>query len=110
MLGEQAYVQKATYWGKGSGVDRYGNKSYDSPVVLDVRWEDRNESYTGPDGRAVVSRSVVFVKQDLDIGGYLFLGESIAAGPSRVEGALQIQQFVKIPALWGDLSERRAIL
>ena len=105
----RSYRQKATYWGvpTSNGV---GGESFATPVVLLVRWEDRKEQFTMEDGELAVSNAIVFVKQDVEIGGYLYLGETDEASPHLIPEAFPIRQFRKVPNLRAVTSERRAFL
>lgn len=104
-----AYKQDVTYWGspQPSG---YGGNVFTAPVTFKARWEGRAEQVFTPTGDEIVSQAVVFVPQDLDIGGYLYLGTSVAADPTAVAGAFEVKQFLKVPDLHNMRSERRAIL
>ena len=57
-----------------------------------------------------MSKAFVFVGQDLDSEGWLFLGTSSEANPKDVDGALEIRQFIKTPNLKATDFERKAIL
>ena len=106
---DQYYLQDATYWGKGAS-DGFGGHSFDVPIALKVRWEEKNELITDDEGRQIVSRTKVFVSQDLTVGSYLFLGTSAVSNPRTVANAFRILQFKKIPDLFGSVSERKAFL
>jgi len=90
--------QTATYWGNPVS-DGYGGRNFDAPVEIDVRWEDKQELFTDTSGQEKLSRAVVFVGEDVQVGGYLFLGSSSAGNPLDVSGAYEIKQFSKIPDL-----------
>ena len=112
--------QIAVYWGSPVN-DGYGGKTFASPVEILCRWEDKNETFIAPNGDQSVSKSVVYVLQDVDQEGYLFLGtldslydaaESSATviDPKDVAAYL-IRRFDKLPAL-GSTTEflRKAYL
>lgn len=98
-----------TYWA-GPVSDGYGHKTFLYPIQLLARWEDKNEEFTTPTGEKVVSRSVVWVPQDVDVGGWLFLGTDITVDPAEVLGAAQIRAFLKVPDIRRSTFERRAML
>jgi len=97
--------QTAVYWGIPIS-DGYGGYTFADPVEIDCRWEDTNEVIRNSQGKEVVSKSKVFVGQDVDIGGYLFLGEiddliSSVEIPSEEPAAMEIIAFDKVPDMRG---------
>jgi len=92
--------QTAVYWGNPVS-NGYGGWTLDSPVEISVRWEDRNELFTSPDGREEVSSAIIYTAQDVDIGGYLFLGELTDLSSSQLysdeDDSFKIRQFSKSP-------------
>ena len=101
--------QTATYWSV-SGTDSSGDPSFTTPVSIKVRWEQRTVVFTRPNGEEAASSSIVFVKQDMVEGDFLFLGTSTVADPTSVAAAKEIQGWSKIPQLVGGEFERRAFL
>lgn len=106
---KRAYIQDATYWGSpvSNGV---GGSAFGAPTPLKVRWEDKRIEFTNPNGEILLSSAEVWVKDVLDIGGYLLLGTSTVVDPTQVEGAYLIQQFLETPDLRSASSERRVFL
>ena len=102
------YRQKATYWGSPVP-DGYGGHSFTKSEIY-CRWEERVEEFTDQVGEMHISKAVVFVLEDLDIGGYLYLGTSAQSDPSGQDGAFEIKQLRKIPDLRNVVSERRVYL
>lgn len=108
-------IQTVVYWG-GPVPDGYGSFTFDSPVELSARWEDRNELFIDSTGQESRSLAVVFAGQDIDIGGWLFLGEliDIDSGltdtPHLVPGARQVRGFRKVPSLDAESFERKVWL
>lgn len=102
------YKDTVTYWGApvASG---YGGTAYAAPIELKARWEDRNDEISTPSGDQIITRSTVFVKQDVEVGGYLYLGSSVDADPLVVAGAQMIRAFIKIPDIRSVEYERRAL-
>lgn len=94
--------QTAVYWASPSPSGR-GGYSYDDPVELDVRWEDKQEKFVDVNGQEMISGAIVIVDQDVDIGGILFLGDlddldsSEEASPGSVKQAWEIRKFEKTP-------------
>jgi len=92
------FTSTATYWGPGVP-DGFGGTDWPDPVLINVRWEGRNELFVDADGVEVRSQSVVYPDQDVELGGYLCHGESSASDPTTVDGALEIRAVRKIPNL-----------
>lgn len=90
--------QTLTYWPPGA-VDRYGKPQPGSPVQKPCRWEDRSDQIISKTGQEIVSKSRVFLAEDVDIDGYVYLGVSSASDPTTVSGAQQIQAKSKHPDL-----------
>ena len=100
--------QTAVYWGTPTP-DGYGGRTFVDPVELlpgsdnGVRWEERAEKFIDLNGEEAVSRAVIYVAQDCDIGGYLFLGDldDLSSGeeadPQTVADAWEIRGWSKIP-------------
>lgn len=82
------------------------------PVLLSVRWEDRQEKFSSSVNRQeLVSNAVVYLDRDVSVGDYLALGNQLTQNdPSVVPGASKIERFDKMPDLRNLDSVRRAIL
>lgn len=98
-----------TYWGNPRN-DGTGGLVFDDPVQIEARWEERVEETFDDKGKSFVSRANVFVRQDVDIGGYLYNGVSLFTDPTSVEGAWPIKQFLKVSNMGRTRIERRALL
>jgi hypothetical protein len=101
--------QTAVYWGNPVN-DGMGGFTFDDPVEIACRWENINEIFIAPNGDELVAKSIIYVLQDVDHEGCLYLGtlddllesdgESIGElVPSEIEGAQIIKRFDKIPVL-----------
>jgi len=104
-----AMTQTAVYWATPVP-DGYGTYTYDDPVEIDCRWENKTEVVSrvggeGKKGEELVSFAQVFVTQDVDENGFLYLGDlddldsAEEALPETVDGAYRIQKFDKLPEL-----------
>jgi len=99
-------TQTAVYWGDPTD-DGRGGKTFGSayPVEIDCRWEDHVEEVAGRDGSVIVCRAVVYVTEDVEEGGYLYLGtlddldSGEEADPTIINDAYVIRRFDKVPAL-----------
>jgi hypothetical protein len=99
-------VQTAVYWGSPVD-DGYGGKTFDLPVEIKCRWEDGYRSILGNNGATIGSLARVYVLEDLDEEGFLYLGtladldldSSGYIDPKEVDKAWIIKRFEKSPAL-----------
>jgi hypothetical protein len=79
--------------------------TYDDPVEIECRWEDRDQVILDNHGEEILSRAVVFVTQQLDYNGRLFLGtladldSDQGSDPASVEEAHIIKRFEKVPGV-----------
>ncbi len=99
--------QTAVYWALASGddvsYDDYGQPivTIADPVEIDCRWEDVNEEFIAADGTKQVSRAVVYVSEDVAVGGILMLGteDDITDSVNIKEnvGAYEVRKFDKLP-------------
>lgn len=107
--------QVAVYWGDPSS-DGYGGRTFDDPVEINVRWQDRQELFVDAQGREQTSRAVVYVATDLNIGGYLYLGaladlSSAEEGdPLSISTAYEIRSISKTPDIGADRFARKVWL
>ena len=101
---QKVCVQTAVYWGSPQE-DGYGGFTFDEPVEIACRWEDKTQIVAGMDGQEVTSDTEVLVTQDLDYNGYLYLGElddldsDDLDNPMTVSGAKPIISISKIPMI-----------
>lgn len=70
---KRQYNQQAVYWGNPQN-DGQGGFTYDAPVEIACRWEEMRQVVTDNKGNEITSRAVIFVPQDLNEEGMLFLG------------------------------------
>ena len=102
--------QTAVYWGNPQD-DGKGGFTYDDPVEIKCRWEDGTEVISTEDKgkvRELVSKAQVWVLQDVDEEGYLYLGtldsedaldSAEEDNPATVQGAYRIKVFEKTPVM-----------
>lgn len=104
--------QTITRWPLSGILDNHGHPTWDSPVLLNGRWEDFVEQILTTEGKTILSRSRVFLIVDVSIGDYLMLGEfgSGDLDPHTLAGAYEVKDFRKTPQLRGSDFERIARL
>jgi len=107
--------QTVVYWGTPSP-DGFGGNTFATYVEINGRWEDSSEKFINPEGEEVVSKAMIFLDQDVDIGGWLYLGDTddISSAnqdsPENVDGAYEIRAFMKTPNIDADDWERVAVV
>lgn len=110
------YSMDITYWPPAKG-DGFGGRVFSAPTVFKGRWEDRQESFITPEREMSQSLAIVYlpsyVSDSVQIGGYLCNGISTATDPTdktKVTGAYEIRQMMKIPDLRNVKTQVQAIL
>jgi len=106
-------VQKCVYWGNPV-TDGKGGYTFDAPVELACRWEDKQELMEGYDGNRYSSQSKVMVLIDIDRGSYMH-NSTLAAlqtrataenvninNPREFSDVFIVIQFEKIPMVMKD--------
>ena len=93
--------QTAVYWAPLTP-DGLGGWTYDEPVDVDCRWEGESELEITADGQQLMTKAKVFVGQDVEENGWLWLGavddlDSSGVDPLTVAGAGRIIKFQAIP-------------
>lgn len=100
----RSYPQTAVYWANPQE-NGYGGKTYDDPVEIKCRWEDKQQVIVDDNGEQLLSRSVVWGNMDFQYNGMLFLGtladldSSEEEDPRSIEGICIIKRFEKTPYL-----------
>jgi len=103
-------LQDITYWAPAAGPDEFGLETFGAPKVIKGRWEDRQVAFVDNQGVEQVSEAVVFLDQDVEPEGYLYLGVSTAPSPLSVDKARKISVFTKTPDIRAAAFERKALL
>lgn len=95
-----SYNQLATYWAP-EGVDGYGKLSFDDPILLMVRWEDRDDLIITSQDEQIPSKAVVYTQQSVALGGYLALGDYTDPGidPETLDEAHIIRMYKESPSV-----------
>jgi len=97
------YFDTATYWVSSGGLDAYGNYSTYTSQSIDVRWEDKTELYVTDDvGQELRSSAVVYSETEIEVNGWLYLGQSSETSPKSQTGAKQVMKVNKTKSLKGN--------
>lgn len=103
--------QDITVWNQAADKDNFGNLTYSSPRTIKGRWEENDNLTITLDGREITSQAVVFLKEDVAVGDYLFLGTDSSLFPDSVSDAFEVKSFKKTPSLRNSKQfERMAVL
>lgn len=99
--------QTLVYWGNPQD-DGEGGFTFDSAVEIIGRCEYKVEQVVSGNGELTVSRARVYLAQEVDQGGYLYLGTlddsemvDSAPHPDDISESMRIMVFEKIPRLEG---------
>jgi len=108
--------QTCVYWA-APVADGYGKSTYADPVELACRWNQKNARYLDLTGEMKVAQATVVLLQDVDIGGYLWLGTLVTlpetyenGDPSSLDSARPIKNTVKTASLDASEFVRKAYL
>lgn len=91
--------QVATYWAPLAN-DGFGGMTFDSPITILCRWQNVAQLFRDTHGREVTSSSIVYPNQELEVRGYLALGDQTATpDPRSLVDAEEIRQVGQSPSL-----------
>jgi hypothetical protein len=87
--------------------DGYNGYTYDDPVELLCRWEELNEIIMGTDGKEYISQARVFLTQEVDEQGAMWLGslDDLDSAPlpnDSAVSALHIIALSRLPSLGSE--------
>jgi hypothetical protein len=96
-------VQTAMYWANPVN-DGDGNKTYDAPVDILVRWDDKTQVVINSSGKEKVSKAEILTNEEMQELEFLYLGALAdfpsgqdLSNPKTIEGSYQIIVKSKIP-------------
>ena len=107
--------QVAVYWGNPVN-DGQGGRTFDNPVEIAVRWEQKQELFIDGNGQEVRSMAVVYLAQSVVLDGFLYLGvlndisSAEEADPMTISNAFAIRGYQSIPNVRATKFLRRAWL
>jgi len=101
-------VHTAVYWGSPQN-DGFGEMTYATPVEVSCFWIDEQETLKNDDGTEWVTKAKVFVLQDMDEQGVLYLGALSGLSVTEkstplanLQKAREIKRFLKTPSLYDE--------
>ncbi len=102
-----------THW-PVTGPDGYGGFLFGTPVELRGRWGDKNELFLTEDSEEVVSKAIVYLGVDVDVGDYFAQGKLKAtADPTTLtspDRAYRSRQYNKTTDLRNLTALRKVFL
>jgi len=102
--------EDVTHWPL-TGSDGYGGFTYDPPVKLKGRWEEKAVLFLNADNEEVVSQAIVYLGVDIAQGDYLGLGDLTATNdPTTISDTYRIRQRHRTTDLRNLISLRKAFL
>lgn len=90
-------VQPAVYWGNPQP-DGFGGITYDDPIQVYVRWDDKVQSVIAQNGELFVSKSVILTPDDFELQGKIKLGLLSEIGTDETD-AWEIKVIEKTPMI-----------
>lgn len=92
--------QRAIYWSNPSNSGGTGDFTYDSPIEIRCRWEQKRELFIDENGVENYSRAIIYVDQDVELQGFIMEGQlvdldSSGESPHDQDDAFQIKLFEK---------------
>ena len=98
-------IHQISVWVR-DGTDFQGAPKFQSPVVVDARWEDRVTVTLDTDGRQTASDATIYIKQGpFKAGDFVLKGKNTSSEPPKE--AREIRAYREIPNLTGKKVERR---
>jgi len=106
--------QTLVYWAPGSE-DRYANTSWEDPVEISGRWEEKAELFLDETGEKTLSRAVAYLDGSTSIvmDGRLMLGTllSLSSSPDpATDGGLRISSIGDAPSINAQTSLKKVML
>lgn len=97
-------IHELTYWGgePTQPFDEFGDPILTLPHLITGRYEDKTERFLNKKGDQDMSNAIVYTQTAVEVGGYIYHGESYDSDPESVSGTHQIRRVDKCP----DISNR----
>lgn len=102
--------QDVTHW-PVTGSDGHGGFTFGTPVKLAGRWEDKQELFINQNREQAVSKAIVYLDVDIDVGDYFGLGNFVAtADPTTISDTYRSRGYGKTTDLRALNALRKVIL
>jgi len=104
------YPQTITLW-EVTDRDEYNREVFSEPTSIKGRWENSTLFYRDPlTDTQQVSLSVVYLGIDVNMGDYLYLGETTETDPLTLLNARKVKRIDTVPDLSTKNSLRKVYL
>jgi hypothetical protein len=106
-----ALNQKATIW-KVNGLNNFAEATYNAPIVIDVRWEDKPVAYRNLQGENVITKAIIYAggQADLTVNDCIALGEFDNDNPKDLENIEKIMSVHTTYSVDGKVSFKKVIV
>lgn len=109
-MNRRRHTQTLTYWAP-LGENAFGEEGFGAPVVINGRWEARQEKVTIPSGTEIVSKAFAYSDVKMAINGYVALGSfGTTPNPLAVPEAELILGNIEVASLRTNTNVRAVIL
>lgn len=118
ILDDDLLSKIAVYWPPGD-IDEDGERAVGTPEEMQCHWEDEHRETIDENGKEFISQATVYLKQAVDVGGWLWLssktvddaaGSALAEAPATPNHNLIIRSCNKMPDMDNDETLYRAHL
>jgi hypothetical protein len=91
--------------------DRFGNRTFGTPVLIFGRWETHGERLFDENGTDFLARAKIYLRQQVSMGDFLALGDHTdVADPDAFENAYPVRRIMSVPDLHHLETEYRVYL
>jgi hypothetical protein len=100
-----------TYW-PPAAENQFGVRTYGMPILIEGRWEEKQEEVNTIGGKFINSKAIVYVDQDLQVNGYLAKGDATGqpSDPTTLPFESEILAYFEDPDLRSCSKLRKAVL
>lgn len=106
--------QDVTHW-PVTGSDGFGGFTFGAPILMKGRWEEKQELFLDANSEEAISKGIVYLITDVDVGDWLALGDYVTIptpiiNPSTLDNAYRIRQRNKSTNLRNTEALRKVYL
>ena len=101
--------EDVTLW-RMSGLNEYSEATFNTPVTIKAKWEEKQTIMHTNDGEQVLSNGCLFVNVDADVEDYVFRGISTDANPLNLKRSFKVRKVERIKNFNGSKTEVKLCL